>query len=149
MDERVKNILASFRGHRSEIIPILQAVQHEFGYLPEQEMKEIAKFLRVPESQVYGVATFYAQFYFTPRGKHEIKVCLGTACHVRGANKILDALERELGICCGETTSDALFSLEKVACVGSCALAPVVMIDDNVYGRLETKKVKEVLGKYA
>ena len=148
MEDRVKVILSSFQGQRSELIPMLQAVQNEFGFLSEQQIKAIAKYLGVPESQVYGVATFFAQFYFAPRGKHEIKVCIGTACHVKGANRILDAFERELGVCCGETTANAQFSLEKVACVGSCAIAPVVMIADNVYGRLETKKVKGVLEKY-
>ncbi len=148
MEDRVKVILSSFQGQRSELIPMLQAVQNEFGFLSEQRIKAIAKYLGVPESQVFGVATFFAQFYFTPRGKHEIKVCIGTACHVKGANRILDAFERELGVCCGETTANAQFSLEKVACVGSCAIAPVVMIADNVYGRLETKKVKGVLEKY-
>ena len=148
MEDRVKVILSSFQGQRSELIPMLQAVQNEFGFLSEQQIKAIAKYLGVPESQVFGVATFFAQFYFTPRGKHEIKVCVGTACHVKGANRILDAFERELGVCCGETTANAQFSLEKVACVGSCAIAPVVMIADNVYGRLETKKVKGVLEKY-
>ena len=148
MEDRVQEILSSFQGQRSELIPMLQAVQNEFGFLSEQQIKAIAKYLGVPESQVFGVATFFAQFYFTPRGKHEIKVCIGTACHVKGANRILDAFERELGVCCGETTANAQFSLEKVACVGSCAIAPVVMIADNVYGRLETKKVKGVLEKY-
>ncbi len=148
MEDRVKEILSSFQGQRSELIPMLQAVQNEFGFLSEQQIKAIAKYLGVPESKVYGVATFFAQFYFAPRGKHEIKVCIGTACHVKGANRILDAFERELGVCCGETTANAQFSLEKVACVGSCAIAPVVMIADNVYGRLETKKVKGVLEKY-
>jgi NADH-quinone oxidoreductase subunit E len=148
LEERVQEILSSFQGQRSELIPMLQAVQNEFGFLSEQQIKSIAKYLGVPESQVFGVATFFAQFYFTPRGKHEIKVCIGTACHVKGANRILDAFERELGVCCGETTANAQFSLEKVACVGSCAIAPVVMIADNVYGRLETKKVKGVLEKY-
>ncbi len=148
MEDRVKVILSSFQGQRSELIPMLQAVQNEYGYLSEQQIKAIARYLGVPESQVFGVATFFAQFYFTPRGKHEIKVCVGTACHVKGANRILDAFERELGVCCGETTSNAQFSLEKVACVGSCAIAPVVMVADNVYGRLETKKVKGVLEKY-
>lgn len=148
MEDRVQEILSSFQGQRSELIPMLQAVQNEFGFLSEQQIKAIAKYLGVPESQVFGVATFFAQFYFTPRGKHEIKVCIGTACHVKGANRILDAFERELGVCCGETTANAQFSLEKVACVGSCAIAPVVMIANNVYGRLETKKVKGVLEKY-
>ena len=149
MQEKIDKVLSAFNGDRSELIPMLQAMQKEFGYLSEEGMKAIAKHIGMAESQVYGVATFYAQFYFAPRGKHEIKVCSGTACHVKGGARILETLESQLKIKCGETTADRNFSLEKVACVGSCALAPVVMIDDNVHGRLESKKVKGVLDKYA
>ncbi len=151
MQERrpYNQILAPFKGEKKDLIPMLQAVQNEFGYLPEDAFREIAEYIGIPESKVYGTATFFSQFYFSPRGEFEIKVCLGTACHVRGAVQIMDALERELGVCCGETTSDYKFSLERVNCVGSCALAPVVMVGDDVYGRLESKKVKEVLEKSA
>ena len=147
MQERIDKVLASFKGERSELIPMLQAMQKEFGYLSEEGMQAIAKHIGMAESQVYGVATFYAQF-ICPR-KHEIKVCSGTACHVKGGARILETLESQLKIKCGETTADRNFSLEKVACVGSCALAPVVMIDNNVHGRLESKKIKGVLDKYA
>ncbi len=150
MKDRIKEILSSFEeGKRNELIPMLQAVQDEYGYLPEESFEEIASHAGIPTSKVYGTATFYSQFYFSPRGDYEIKVCLGTACHVRGAMQIMDAFERELDICCGETTSDQRFSLERVNCVGSCALAPVVMIEDDVYGRVEAKKAKEVLEKSA
>lgn len=149
MQEKIDKVLSAFNGDRSELIPMLQAMQKELGYLSEEGMQAIAKHIGMAESQVYGVATFYAQFYFAPRGKHEIKVCSGTACHVKGGARILETLESQLKIKCGETTADRNFSLEKVACVGSCALAPVVMIDNNVHGRLESKKIKGVLDKYA
>ena len=149
MQEQITNVLVSFQGNRSELIPMLQAMQKELGYLSEEGMAAIARHTGITESQVYGVATFYTQFYFAPRGKHEIKVCCGTACHVRGGTRILETLESQLKVKCGETTSDQNFSLERVACVGSCALAPVVMVDDDVYGRLESKKVRGVIDKYA
>lgn len=149
MEERIGQILSSFERTRNDLIPMLQAVQHEYGYLSDTAMAEIAKYVGVPESSVYGVATFYSQFYFEPRGEHEIKVCLGTACHVRGALQLIDSMERELDVKCGGTTCDQKFSLERVNCVGACALAPVVMVDDKVYGRMEAKKVKEVLEKSA
>ncbi len=147
MSESYQKIFSAFEKEKKNVIPILQAVQHEFGYLPEECFKVIAEYVGIPESNVYGTATFFSQFYFSPRGKAEIKVCQGTACHVRGANQIMDTFERELGVCCGQTTEDKKFSLERVNCVGSCALAPVVMVGDDIYGRLESKKVKEVLKK--
>ncbi len=149
MEERIRTVLASFEGKRNDLIPMLQAVQDELGHLSDTAMKEIASYVGMPESKVYGVATFYSQFYFEPRGEHEIKVCLGTACHVTGGLQIVDAMERELGVKCGGTTCDQKFSLERVNCVGACAIAPVVMVDDDVYGRLEAKTVKEVLEKHA
>ena len=149
MRAKVRAILSAFKGEKSELIPMLQAIQQEVGYLPEEGMEEVASFARLKKSKVYGTATFYSQFYFTPQGDHEIKVCLGTACHVKGAMNIMDTLERELGVCCGETTADGIYSLKRVNCVGSCALAPVVMIGDEVYGRVETKNVKGVLEKSA
>lgn len=145
----MRELLIPFEGKRNELIPMLQTVQEEFGYLPEESFDVIASYVRIPASKVYGTATFYSQFYFEPRGDYEVKVCLGTACHVKGAMQVMEAFERELDVCCGETTSDKKFSLERVNCVGSCALAPVVMVDDDVYGRVEAKKVKEVLEKSA
>ena len=106
---------------------------------------EIAKTIGLPESQVYGVATFYAQFYFSRRGKNQTKVCTGTACHVKGAARILDAFERELGIACGTTSEDYEHSLETVACVGSCALAPVVVVNEEVYGQFKSSKISKII----
>jgi NADH-quinone oxidoreductase subunit E len=125
----------------------LQEAQEEFRYLPSEVMLEIAKFLGVPESAVFGVSTFYAQFKFTPVGKHILKVCRGTACHVRGAPRILDEAEKQLGIKAGGTTEDLEYSLETIACFGSCALAPVMVHDEDVHGRMTPAKVREILGK--
>ena len=147
MQEQTSKALSGFEGKTNEVIPMLQAVQNEIGYLPEEAIRDIADIIGIPESKVYGTATFYSQFYFSPRGKRTIKVCLGTACHVRGGMQVMEALEREMGINAGETTQDFKFSLERVNCVGSCALAPVVMVDDDVFGRLVPKQAKEVLEK--
>jgi len=134
-------LLTSYAGTQDELIPILQAVQASFGYLPEQEMLAVARFTGVSASKVYGVASFYAQFRFTPVGENRIMVCRGTACHVRGARQILDELSRQLGIQEGETTSDLKYTLETAACLGCCALAPCIMINKRVQGRLTPGKV--------
>jgi NADH:ubiquinone oxidoreductase subunit E len=123
----------------------LQQVQQVFGYLPEPVMKKIAKFLKLSENIVFGVATFYAQFKFVPSGRNIIKVCRGTACHVRGTAGILGEVEKQLGIKPGESTPDLEYSLEAIACFGSCALAPVMVIGNKVYGRMTPAKVKDVL----
>jgi NADH-quinone oxidoreductase subunit E len=149
MDERLSAILSSYEGKKEEIIPILQKVQGEFGFLPEQEMFDIARFTRVPECQVYGVATFYAQFRFTPVGRNQIMVCRGTACHVQGAQRILEELENQLGIKEGETTPDMEHSLSTVACIGACSLAPCVMVNKNVEAKVTPKKVDKLYGKGA
>lgn len=143
--EELSAILSQYSGEKSDLIPILQEAQEKFGYLPGEVMQEIAKFLRLPESIVYGVATFYAQFKFTPTGRRTVKVCRGTACHVRGGARILREVEKRLGIKPGETTDDLEYSLETIACFGSCALAPVTVIDRNVYGRMTTTRVGQVL----
>ena len=148
MRERLSSILAPYRGQRGALIPVLQKVQEELGYLPEEAVSEIAFFLGVSESEVYGVASFYAQFRFIRQGEHTIKVCQGTACHVRGGRRILETVERELGIRPGETTEDYKFSLERVACFGSCALAPVMVVDKTVYGRMTTAKARKTLAQY-
>ena len=144
--EQLNEILSHFSGRRDELIPILQEAQERLRYLPEDVMKEIAKFLRLSESTVFGVATFYAQFKFSPSGRKVVRVCRGTACHVRGAPRILDETEKRLGIRPGETTTDLEYSLETIACFGSCALAPVVVVDDDVYGRMTPTKVGKILG---
>jgi len=148
-EERLNEILFSYEGRRDELIPILQQVQQVFGYLPEPAMKKIAKFLKLPESTVFGVGTFYAQFKLVPTGRNVIKVCRGTACHVRGSAQILGEIEKQLGISAGETTPDLEYSLETIACFGSCALAPVVVINNKVHGRMTTPKAREILNKEA
>ena len=144
--EQLSEILSHYTGQRSELIPILQEAQERFRYLPEEVMKDIARFLRLSEGTVFGVATFYAQFKFSPTGRKVVRVCRGTACHVRGAPRILDETEKRLGIRPGETTTNLEYSLETIACFGSCALAPVVVVDDDVYGRMTPTKVGKILG---
>ena len=143
--QQLGDILSDYEGDTSELIPILQAAQERFGYLPEEVMAGIAQFLKLAPSAVYGVGTFYAQFKLTPTGKRTVKVCRGTACHVRGADRILQEIERRLGIKPGETTSDLEYSLETIACFGSCALAPVMVADKTVYGRMTPPKVAQIL----
>ena len=143
--EELSEILSRYSGAKSDLIPILQEAQNRFGYLPGEVMLEISRFLRIPESVVYGVITFYAQFKLTPGGKRTVKVCRGTACHVRGGARILREVEKRLGVKPGETTDDLEYSLETIACFGSCALAPVTVIDRNVYGRMTTTKVRQIL----
>jgi NADH-quinone oxidoreductase subunit E len=145
MEEVLKLILSQYKGSKNELIPILQNVQEEFGYIPEEAMTEVAKFLGIPVSRIYSVVTFYAQFRLTPIGRNHIMVCRGTACHVRGASRILEELEKLLKIKEGETTPDMQFSLETVACIGACGVGPNVVINKNTYGRLSTRILSEVL----
>jgi len=132
----------------SNLIGVLQDVQERFGYLPPAALRETSRRTRIPLSRVWGVVSFYAQFYTEPRGRHTIRCCRGTACHVKGAGRVLDALECELGIEEGETTPDMLFYLETVACLGTCFLAPVMMIDSTYYGRLTPQRIASVLRAY-
>jgi NADH-quinone oxidoreductase subunit E len=143
--ERLARILAAQTGEPEALIPVLQAVQSEFGHLPRGLMPEIARYLGVPESTVYGVATFYSQFHLAPQGRHRIKVCEGTACHVRGGRALLEAISGRLGIRPGETTPDYRYSLEQVACFGSCALAPIVVVDNRVYGKVTPEQIERIL----
>ena len=147
MEDNLNNILANYEGEHFDLIPILQAVQHEFGYLPEPEMRQVAKFVGLPESRVYAVATFFEQFKFTPQGKNLITVCRGTDCHVRGAKKILEEYEEHLNIKEGETTEDQEYTLGTAACIGCCALAPCVMVNDEVEAKLTPSKVAEFFDK--
>jgi NADH-quinone oxidoreductase subunit E len=144
--EQVDEILANYSGQSSDLIAILQEAQEKFGYLPQEVMQQVARFLRLTDNIVYGVATFYAQFSFVPTGRKKITVCRGTACHVRGGARILREVEKRLGIKPGETTEDLEYSLETVACIGACALAPTMRIGKETYGQMTTKKVGEVLG---
>ncbi len=141
-------VLDEFPPVEGSLIPLLQRAQDIYNYLPRSIMARIAQHLRLPWSKVYGVATFYAQFYFEPRGKHVVRVCRGTACHVRGGKRVLEAVKRELRIDDGETTEDMLFSLETVACLGACALAPVMVVGSTYYGRLTPERAGYVLQSY-
>ncbi len=145
--EQLDHILSQFSKDRDNLIPILQEVQQKFGYLPEEAMQEIADFLRLSNSTVYSVSTFYAHFRLTPPGKNTVKVCLGPACHLRGSAVICDEVEKRLGIKPRETTGDLKYSLETTACSGACALAPVVEINDKVYSQMTRAKVRRVLAK--
>jgi len=145
--EHLDGILSSYHGEKEELIPILQEVQAVIGYLPEPAMKWVAKFLKLPESTVFGVGTFYVQFKLRPTGRNIVKVCRGTACHVRGSAQILADMEERLGISAGDTTPDLEYSLETIACFGSCALAPVVVSNDKVYGRVTGSEMGEILSK--
>jgi NADH-quinone oxidoreductase subunit E len=146
--EQLAEILSIHEKDRSELVPILQEIQENLGYLSKEAMQEVAQFLEIPESTVYGIATFYNQFRFTPLGKHPIKVCLGTTCHILGGRLLMEALERELDIKEGGLTPDSKFSLERVACIGCCSKAPVVVIGDTIYPNLTTAKVEETLIPY-
>jgi len=143
--EKLIDTLTQYKNEKGSLIPILQSVQQKLGYLPREAIAEVAKFTRISESEIFGVASFYAQFHFTRRGKHTVKVCLGTACHVQGGEHLLDEVKRELKVESGGTTENGLFSLERVACFGSCALAPVMVVDKDVYGRMNPSKAKEIL----
>jgi len=143
--ETVRRILASFPRERSLLITIMERAQEELGYLPPEAMEDIARHLRMSNSEVFGVATFYNFFRFVPSAQHEVKVCSGTACHVRGGARVYDAVARELGVEAGQVTQDMRFSLERVACFGSCALAPVMVVDKSVFGRMTPGKAREIL----
>jgi NADH-quinone oxidoreductase subunit E len=138
-----EEILSSYRGDRSELVPILQDIQDNLGYLPEKAMLDIARFIGVPESHVYSVASFYAQFRLLPLGKKRVTICRGTACHIRGAPRILEEIEGIVGINEGETSEDLEYTLESVACIGCCALAPCLKINADVHGEMTTEKLKE------
>jgi len=138
---RLEEVFARHGDERGALIPVLQAAQGMYGYLPREVLEEIAKRLRVPLSRVYGIVTFYSQFYLTRRGKNVIRCCDGTACHVRGAVNIIHALEEKLGIRAGQTTPDYEFTLEVVYCLGSCALAPVAVVNDHILGHMTPEKM--------
>ena len=148
-EEAILNDIASrlpaFRKERGNLIPILQMIQQRHSYLAPESIKMVAEYLEIIACEVYGVATFYNQFRFHPPGRHPIKVCLGTACHVRGGDIILENFERKLGIRDGETTADKEFSIERVACVGCCALAPVAVVDETVHGHMAPSKVEGLI----
>jgi NADH-quinone oxidoreductase subunit E len=145
LKEQTKRILKGFAKKRGNLIPILQKLQGKLGYLPREAMLEVARFLNIPEMDVYGVVTFYNQFRRNPPGRHSIRVCLGTACHMKGGYITLDAWKRRLGIDKGQTTPDREFDLDTVACVGCCVMAPVTVVDDKPEGKVEPTKVDGIL----
>jgi NADH-quinone oxidoreductase subunit E len=145
MEETFQALLEEWKGVRGNVIPLLQKTQEVYGYLPREAMREIAHATGKTVSEIYGVATFYAQFRFTPRGKHVMKICHGTACHVQGADSLDTVVEQKLGAKPGNTTADREFTVERVACLGCCSLAPVVMIDGEVYGRLSGDKLGKIV----
>jgi NADH-quinone oxidoreductase subunit E len=147
-EEQPFNILERHGGERNGLIPILLEVQKEFGYLPKEAMKRVSEFLGIKPIDVWGVATFFNQFRLAPLGKNHIKACMGTACHLAGGRLVLEALERELSIKVGETSGDGHFSLERVACIGCCMLAPVTVIKDKIYPKMSPLKVEESLIPY-
>ncbi len=149
--EQMKELLKCIEAHREEkgaLMPVLHEAQHIYGYLPAEVQTVIAEQLTIPHAAVYGVATFYSQFSLNPKGKHQISICLGTACYVKGSDKILEAVEHELRTSCGECTNDKRFSIDSCRCVGACGLAPVMIVDGEVYGRLKPGDVKGILDKY-
>jgi len=147
--DAVGDILTRFpAGRRETLIPLLQAVQERFGFLPEEALDSIGKYLGVSTAKIYGVATFYNQFRLQPVGKHTIKVCRGTACHVRGSKLLLDTLSGELNIRPGETTPDGEFTLETVACLGACSIAPVVTVDEDFHGAVQARGIGKLVREY-
>lgn len=145
----IESILEKYKGAgRDSLIPILQAVQEEYGHLSRESVTRIGQHLNLPASKIFGVATFYNQFRFTAPGKFHIQVCRGTACHVIGSAEVLESISRELGVKPGETTKDGLFSLEVVACIGACGLAPVIAVNGEFHAKVQPKDVKKILKSY-
>jgi NADH-quinone oxidoreductase subunit E/NADP-reducing hydrogenase subunit HndA len=147
-EEALRECIEKHRSERGCLMPVLHEAQAIYGYLPSEVQTIIADELNIPLAEVYGVATFYSQFSLNPKGKHRISVCLGTACYVKGSDKILAAIEKELRITCGQCSADRKFSLDSCRCVGACGLAPVMIVDGEVYGRLTEKDVAGILDKY-
>ena len=145
---KLNSIIEKFKGKPGGLIPVLEEAQVALEYIPISMQKRIASGLNLPLSRVYGVVTFYSFFTMTPRGKHTVRVCLGTACYVRGGKAIAESLQKELGVNDGETTPDRMFTLETVRCLGACGLGPVVVVNEDIHGRLKPGKVKEVLNQY-
>ena len=147
MKGEISQVIALHKGKKGALIPLLQEIQEKYGYLSQDALSTLAEEIKVSENEIFGVATFYAQFKFKKPGLHQVKVCLGTACHVRGGAGIMESVERELGIHPGDTTADGKFSLERVACMGCCALAPVIVVDEKVHGKMAQTKLKKLLNE--
>jgi NADH-quinone oxidoreductase subunit E len=147
-DKEYTQLFSQFKGAEGDLIPILQKIQGKLGYISEPSVHRVSRFLKISENRIYGVASFYSQFRFTEPGRNSIKICQGTACHVRGGKMLRNAVEKELGISPGQTTEDKRFDFERVACLGCCALAPVVQINDDIYSRMIPMRLQKVLEKY-
>ena len=147
-EAKLLEIIEKHKDVPGAVMPVLQQAQDVYGYLPIEVQTIIAEGLDVSLAEVYGVATFYSQFSLNPKGKHRISVCMGTACYVKGSDKVLDALQEKLGIGVGECTPDGLFSVDSTRCVGACGLAPVMMVDEDVYGKITPEQIDEILAKY-
>jgi NADH-quinone oxidoreductase subunit E len=146
---KLGQILARFKKPASsDVIPLLQAIQEAYGYLPTEALEALSGRTGIPLTQIYGVATFYAQFSFTPRGRHIVRVCRGTACHVRGAKRLTASVQKHLGVEEGKTTKDFRFTFETVACLGTCFLSPVMMVDNSFFGKLTPEKAVKILDSY-
>lgn len=147
IEKEMEELLSKFPKQKDSLIAILNEIQEKYGYIPKQCQIEISKYLEMPMAEIYGVITFYSRFTTSPKGKYNIAVCLGTACFVKGSQSILDRLKERLKISGGETTPDGKFSIDEVRCVGACGLAPVFMVNDEVYGNATVKMVDEVLDR--
>ena len=143
-----QDIFSGFKGEEGDLIPLLQKSQEKYGYISEEAITYLSRFLKISENQIFGVTSFYSQFRFDPPGRNSIKVCLGTACHVRGGQILSEALQRELDVLPGQTTKDRKFNLERVACLGCCALAPVVQVNSDIHSRMTVIRLKTILDKY-
>ncbi|MGB7296712.1 MAG: NAD(P)H-dependent oxidoreductase subunit E [Candidatus Aminicenantales bacterium] len=147
-DGGLSELKREFKGERGDLIPVLQRMQALHGYLLPDAVRAVSRWLKISENEIFGVATFYAQFRFHPPGRHHVRICLGTACHVRGGEQILLTAQQRLGIGTGETTSDGEYDLERVACLGCCALAPVVSFDEKIYSQMSVLKVQRILDEH-
>jgi NADH-quinone oxidoreductase subunit E len=147
-EDKLSGIIEKYKDNPNATVAILQDIQEEYNYLPREAMTRVSKEFNIPLSRLLSVATFYSAFSLTPRGKYQINVCLGTACHVRGGARIMNKVERELGIKKGKTTEDLRFSLDEVRCLGCCGLAPVMVVGEDVHGKLSEDKVMSILDKY-
>jgi NADH:ubiquinone oxidoreductase subunit E len=146
--ERLEGILNRYDGVQADLIPVLQDIQDSYNYLPKDEIKVVAERLNLPLTQIYSVATFYKMFSLVPKGKHVCRVCLGTTCHLKGGQRLAESVSHRLGVDIGYTTKDMNFTLESVGCLGSCAQAPVMMVDDTYFARVTVDKVPKILKPY-
>lgn len=147
-DVGISELRREFKGERGDLIPVLQRIQDVHGYLRPDAIRRISRWLKISENEIFGVATFYAQFRFHPPGRHHLRICLGTACHVRGGEQILLTAQQRLGIGTGETTPDGEYDLDRVACLGCCALAPVVAVDEKIHSQMSVLKIQRILDEH-